>query len=73
MWLMEAGLEDSVACFACGYELAKVVTTREGIRELNVYCQIKLTIVDKENNIGLVWCPICGAKTQTNLGFWRQF
>lgn len=70
---MESSSTECVTCSMCGYEIATVIVTGEVAQELKVYDQIKLTIIDKEKNIGMVECPICGAKNQTNLRFWKRF
>jgi transcription elongation factor Elf1 len=70
---MEINSKECVTCSICGYEIATVKVTTEGIRALKVYDQIELTIIDKEKDIGIIKCPKCGAENQTNLLFWRQF
>ena len=64
---------NQVSCSECGHEYAVIILDDRGKRILRVYEQIELTIIDKEKNIGLITCPKCGGKIQTDLEFWRQF
>lgn len=70
---MDIDSRDCVTCSTCGYEIAIVVVRVGNERALRVHDEIKLTIIDKEKNLGMVQCPRCGAEMQTNLGFWSQF
>jgi len=70
---MKSKKEDCVTCSECGYEIAAVFLNEEGKRALRIYEKISLIIIDKEKKVGSIKCPKCGGKTQTNLGFWKQF
>jgi len=70
---MDSNLKEYVNCSECGYEYAAANFDNGGKRTLRVHDQIKLTVIDKEKNLGLISCPKCGGKTQTNLEFWYQF
>ncbi|MEA2045223.1 MAG: hypothetical protein U9N48_01675 [Euryarchaeota archaeon] len=65
-------IEDRVICTNCGYEIATVLITVDGKRQLRVHHEIALT-VDKQQGTAYVKCPECGVETPTNLDFWSRF
>ncbi len=56
----------------CGYQFAKKIGEYPKGGKIQFFGDLKLEIKDQEKRYGVIVCPKCGDKTDTDLDFWPQ-